>query len=384
MPVFEVGNASPNSELPIIEPYYIVMPPRRKPPAESPDPLLIYEIIEPVVDEIIVDGPPEPPAKPPPSKRPRTTKSVESSPIRPSETPARTKARTPLSRSVTKKEPSARTTPSRASKSQVIPIGAKATPVKTGSEAKVTLGSSTKNALPTPSRNPAKTETLRTPTKRKATHKDVETNPFGDEKDVSKNTASPTTAAITRETFLANEALKRQREARNFKYKGDANAPRQTRSGRVVREANTEEVDEFGEMGMEPPYEAAEEEEEEEIEVIEYPTKEVEIEGSAIAIQHELDGMAELEEETRPTVAPLSPFARQHISSILSTITSQSIASDPGSFRDEDQNEALQGLLKLLQGTVERGEGNSALVTGPRGVGKTRVRHRTGQIRVEH
>jgi origin recognition complex subunit 4 len=172
--------------------------------------------------------------------------------------------------------------------------------------------------------------------------------------------------------------LKRQREARNFKYKGDANAPRQTRSGRVVREVDAEGVDEFGEMDIEPAYEA-EAEEEEEVEVIEEPMDVVEEAGSGRGPrwnnEPEVRGMdmVELEEETVSAVSPLSPFARLHVANILSTITSQSISSDPGPFHDEVQNEALQGLLKLLQGTVERGEGNSAIVTGPRGVGKTRV-----------
>lgn len=40
--------------------------------------------------------------------------------------------------------------------------------------------------------------------------------------------------SISREAFLANESLKRQREARNFEYEGDVDAPKLTRSGRVV------------------------------------------------------------------------------------------------------------------------------------------------------
>jgi origin recognition complex subunit 4 len=210
---------------------------------------------------------------------------------------------------------------------------------------------------------------VRTPTKRKAgiANIDIDADPFGDDAEHAK--PSPTTAAVSRETFLANEALKRQREARNFKYKGDANAPRQTRSGRVVKEANAEEEDEFGQMDVD-------EEHEEDQEVQEPMEEGAELEVPPIK---SLDAPVFTRTEEAPTltptptISPLSAIAREHVVSILSTITSQSVSTSPGPFRDEDQNEALQGLLKLLQGTVERGEGNSALVTGPRGVGKTRV-----------
>jgi origin recognition complex subunit 4 len=224
-----------------------------------------------------------------------------------------------------------------------------------------TLGSSIK-ALPTPSRPRAastakpltskgkgkeKEIPIRTPTKRKV--EDVfDDSPFN----------SPN---ITRDAFLANEALKRQREARNFKYKGDARAPRQTRSGRVVGESKDEDGDadvEYG-GGLETPDAGVETAEDEVVE----EEEELEDDGRYDPVP--------LEETT--TLHPLSDIARQHLTDILHTITSQQVSSDPPPFQDEDKNESLQGLLKLLQGTVDRGEGNSALVTGPRGVGKTRV-----------
>lgn len=165
---------------------------------------------------------------------------------------------------------------------------------------------------------------------------------------------------ITRDAFLANEALKRQREARNFKYKGDAHAPRQTRSGRVVGESKDEDGDadvEFG-GGFETPGAGVEDVEEEVVE-----------EGEIL----EDDGRYSQPVSGETTMYPLSEVSRKHITEILSTITSQNVSSNPPAFHDEDKNESLQGLLKLLQGTVDRGEGNSALMTGPRGVGKTRV-----------
>ena len=322
-------------------------------PGDSPDPLLLTDEAEylSTPNEIIAERPPQPL---PPTKRPRANtrtlhQSPASSPSRPTLTPAKphvpSRIRTPLSRAPVNKP-----TPGRGDR----------TPGK--AEVVSTLGSSIK-ALPTPTRPRAvstakplasvkgkgkeKEIPIRTPTKRKV--EDV----FDDSPINSPN--------ITRDAFLANEALKRQREARNFKYKGDAHAPRQTRSGRVVGESKDDDGDadiEYGggldtaDVGVETAEDEVVEEEEE-----------LEDDGRYDPVR--------IEETTTPH--PLSDIARQHLTAILHTITSQQVSSDPPPFQDEDKNEALQGLLKLLQGTVDRGEGNSALVTGPRGVGKTRV-----------
>jgi origin recognition complex subunit 4 len=324
-------------------------------PGDSPDPLLLTDEAEHIStpNEIIAERPPQPS---PPTKRPRANtrtayKSPASSPSRPTLTPAKphaqSRVRTPLSRAPVNKP-----TPGRGDR----------TPGKT--EVVSTLGSSIKATLPTPSRPRAastakplasvkgkgkeKEIPIRTPTKRKV--EDV----FDDSPIASPN--------ITRDAFLANEALKRQREARNFKYKGDAHAPRQTRSGRVVGESKDEDGDadvEYG-GGLETPDAGVETAEDEVVE----EEEELEDDGRYGPVSNE---------ETT-TLHPLSDIARQHLTAILHTITSQQVSSDPPPFPDEDKNEALQGLLKLLQGTVDRGEGNSALVTGPRGVGKTRVR----------
>lgn len=58
---------------------------------------------------------------------------------------------------------------------------------------------------------------------------------------------------------------------------------------------------------------------------------------------------------------------------MLNILTSQNISTNPPPFEDEEHNETLQGILNLMKGTVERGEGNSAIVVGPRGSGKTRT-----------
>ena len=72
-------------------------------------------------------------------------------------------------------------------------------------------------------------------------------------------------------------------------------------------------------------------------------------------------------------VEPLLPDAKEYVLDILATLTGQGTALNPAPFPDEEKDEALNGMVNLLKGTVERGEGNSALLVGARGVGKTRV-----------
>lgn len=253
-----------------------------------------------------------------------------------------------------------------------------------------TLGESTKHVLPTPKKQPSplaqqaqRPATL--PRQRsesgqgslfqpvKSTNADTGSPPKRAAK--GKGKASESDAVISREAFLANEALKRQREARNFKYKGDANAPRQTRSGRVVGEAG--ETDVFGE---DPPVDSAMDVEEDnpflvsrqadeamEVDEVE-PTR-----PAARATTPPYSPSAMIQPSTAQSVDPLPDFARPVITEVLSSLTSTGIADKPKAFHDELKNDTLLGLTKLLQGTVDRGEGNSALVTGPRGAGKTRV-----------
>lgn len=173
---------------------------------------------------------------------------------------------------------------------------------------------------------------------------------------------------MSRETFLANEALRRQREARNFLYKGDSNAPRLTRSGKVVGDVNdnqdTADMDEYGDIVRDGDATAMDLDEAESQGMIEeeerlFPTRQ--------------DAFSpEAAEEASKAVQPLLPAARPHIIDILSTLTSQRVHNGIQG-NEEEKNDAMQSLLKLLQGTVDRGEGNSALITGARGVGKTRV-----------
>ena len=189
--------------------------------------------------------------------------------------------------------------------------------------------------------------------------------------------ASPTASvsAVSRETFRENEKLRAQREARNFVYKGDAEAPRLTRSGKVVANGKHEEViDEYGGVVEDDEAESVEVEEplesEEPDEGVDtytaIPTEDV---GIRLPDEVRLNGK---EKTDALQMAPLPHGARGHVLSILETLTGR-VSHGRRPFAGEETNEALQGLVNLLKGTVERGEGNSALVVGPRGAGKSRV-----------
>lgn len=173
-------------------------------------------------------------------------------------------------------------------------------------------------------------------------------------------------APVSRETFLANEKLRRQREARNFKYTGSADAPKLTRSGRIIGEVDKTEDEAYGTVDEDDPF-------------IDAPTRsvlpvedtpELEVDGRV----EEQDLLEKEMEEQAKEVMPLPPGGEPCLRGVLDTLTGRNIAHNPPPFLEEEKNEALNGLVNLLKGTVERGEGNSALVVGARGVGKTRVR----------
>ncbi|EIW72136.1 hypothetical protein TREMEDRAFT_20901, partial [Tremella mesenterica DSM 1558] len=172
----------------------------------------------------------------------------------------------------------------------------------------------------------------------------------------------------SRESFLVNEHLRTQREARNFVYEGSADAPKLTRSGRVLGSA----VDEYG-AGRETPDEDERSEALEEDQVSELDRREEEHLG--INIDEERDARFVVEQK----INPLPQSARKYVLDILANLNGRNVR-EPAPFIDEEKNEALQGLVGLLKGTVERGEGNSALVVGPRGVGKTRTIARALQL----
>lgn len=165
---------------------------------------------------------------------------------------------------------------------------------------------------------------------------------------------------VSRETFLVNEKLRRQREARNFKYTGSADAPKLTRSGKIIgrpeigADPDNPFLEGAGENGRSSNTPAV-----------------GDVERDEVGIRR-VEEVIEEDEELEDML-PLPGGAEGFVRGILDTLTGRRIAFDPPPFANEGSNEALTGLLNLLKGTVERGEGNSALLTGARGVGKTRV-----------
>ncbi|OWT36056.1 origin recognition complex subunit 4 [Cryptococcus neoformans Bt1] len=172
--------------------------------------------------------------------------------------------------------------------------------------------------------------------------------------------------AISTEVFRANERLKKQREARNFTYEGEANAPRMMRSGRALAKVNKdkgeddEDMDEYG-----PRLE-----EENPLAPQAPIIPDIPVESLLITPSEHL-----LPSKQEPSSLPIiiPAFQRTYLQAMLNILTSQNISTNPPPFEDEEHNETLQGILNLMKGTVERGEGNSAIVVGPRGSGKTRT-----------
>lgn len=278
--------------------------------------------------------------------------------------------------------------------------GDKATPESKGrTPAKPTPGSTRKGLasgvgkpLPTQSASVRKRARVQSPTKEKGAKKDKAKNadPVFDFDDTFAPEPSP--ATISRETFLANEKLRKQREARNFTFEGDANAPKLTRSGRVIGEVEIEVQPEEEEPEEQEEQEEQEEPEREAQEVLEVAENHAEavlgdrangVEVSTGPEVMSVDEQEVLRDRTRRIspvpepiarhMEPLSAGARVLMLDVLGTLSGRGVAYDPPPFAHEDKNEALNGVLHLLKGTVERGEGNSALLVGARGVGKTRV-----------
>ena len=282
---------------------------------------------------------------------------------------------------------------------EATPVTKSHTPAKgtPGSKRKSLAGSVSK-ALPAQSASARKRARVQPPAKEKA-KKDKAKNAEPVFEFEDEYAAEPSPAAISRETFLANEKLRKQREARNFTFEGDANAPKLTRSGRVIGEV---EMMVEPEVDAEPEDEAEAEAEQEEPEEEEHVEMEQAIarpapESTEIMPRHQANSMkVDLRPEMMPVdeeevlrdrtrrispipepiarqIDPLSPGARILMLDVLGTLSGRGIAHDPPPFANEDKNEALSGVVHLLKGTVERGEGNSALLVGARGVGKSRV-----------
>ncbi|KAJ9120234.1 hypothetical protein QFC22_003134 [Naganishia vaughanmartiniae] len=222
------------------------------------------------------------------------------------------------------------------------------------------------------------------------------------------------TSEQSREVFLRNERWQRDKEARNFNFEGDVNEVRRLRSGRAVAASEVEEsvVDDTEEEGDDDVVEEDEEEDDPMLDVEEKQRRrEMKGKGKAKAgdpFEPDNDYLSQLTYDTsmpieaqkstlinsndplgnEPTLphdhnlarhtTSLSPFAEKVLKTVIGNLACSTTAAhtnglSPGPGGEEEKNEVLMQLVNLLTGTVERGEGNSCLVLGAKGSGKTRV-----------
>jgi origin recognition complex subunit 4 len=173
-------------------------------------------------------------------------------------------------------------------------------------------------------------------------------------------------SSVSREVFLSNEALRRQREARNFQFVGDHMAPVALRSGKTMVRRGVRELDEYGDVistatvrdgGVEQDEREATNDAVEVRETNEYPTP-LSLDNTAVA-------------HSRSCV----PSLDNKISRLYSHLIARLANADLPTVTEvrDDKTDVMQEAISLLMGTVEKGEGNSCLLIGARGSGKTRV-----------
>ncbi|WVN89164.1 uncharacterized protein L203_104380 [Cryptococcus depauperatus CBS 7841] len=184
------------------------------------------------------------------------------------------------------------------------------------------------------------------------------------------------TTDISREMFLRNEAQRKQKEARNFNPENlDPNAPRLTRSGRTLGDVfrdddavDTEALDNYGSSVDEPqpnPFE-------------ETPLiPDIPITEQLAFPPVSLSANTESSKAASPGIKHIiSAKAKADLRLMLDILTSRGNMDHPRPMVGEEDNDTLKGVLSLVKGTVERGEGNSCLIVGPRGSGKTHTVNR--------
>jgi origin recognition complex subunit 4 len=211
-------------------------------------------------------------------------------------------------------------------------------------------------------------------------------------------TAFDLTSEQSREAFLRNERWQRDKEARNFNFEGDVHEGRRLRSGKAVV-VDTEESGEDGDDGEEDAGDESLDEDErrkravstttgekeQEIAVFEADndylsqltydtTMPVETQKSSLNLPHFTSATATVSHD-QPSSSALTPLARKVLRTVISNLAGCETYTPATPMQpEEEKNEALVQLVNLLKGTVERGEGNSCLILGAKGSGKTKVR----------
>jgi origin recognition complex subunit 4 len=185
----------------------------------------------------------------------------------------------------------------------------------------------------------------------------------------------------SRAKFLENERRRKLNGARNFIFTGDANEARRTRSGKAVVAVEAEVED--GEImdnqvGKELSVDG---EQTGDAAAFENRTGDENLEiDLGVDIDYTVSEDLEVQDHpTEPRPAPpaatnqVSPFIQARLNTILSNLSAPPSWNPPPFATEGPENEALTSLVNLLRGTIGRGEGNSCLVVGSKGSGKSRV-----------
>jgi origin recognition complex subunit 4 len=185
----------------------------------------------------------------------------------------------------------------------------------------------------------------------------------------------------SRAKFLENERRRKLNGARNFVFTGDANEARRTRSGKAVVavEAGVEDEEIMDDqVGNEM---AVDGEQTADAAAFEDRTGDENLEiDLGVDIDYTVPEDLEVQDHpTEPRPAPpaainqVSPFIQARLDTILSNLSAPPSWNPPPFATEGPENEALTSLVNLLRGTIGRGEGNSCLVVGSKGSGKSRV-----------
>lgn len=185
----------------------------------------------------------------------------------------------------------------------------------------------------------------------------------------------------SRAKFLENERRRKLNGARNFVFTGDANEARRTRSGKaaVAVEAEVEDEEIMDDpVGKEM---AVDGEQTGDAAAFEDRTGDENMEiDLGVDIDYTVPEDLEVQDHpTEPRPAPsaainqVSPFIQARLNTILSNLSAPPSWNPPPFATEGPENEALTSLVNLLRGTIGRGEGNSCLVVGSKGSGKSRV-----------
>lgn len=204
------------------------------------------------------------------------------------------------------------------------------------------------------------------------------------------------TSAQSRDAFLRNERWQRDKEARNFNFEGDVNEGRRLRSGKAVASTGTSDIGDDEDEGTVEDQDEADESgyggegkhgqadptgEADAVFVADNDYLSHLTYDADMPVETQKSALADASVQERPILEDgepsspmLTPFAKRVLRTVISNLAGCDSYSTSGPMTpEEEKDDSLRHLVNLLTGTVDRGEGNSCLVLGAKGSGKTRV-----------